>query len=112
MMPTQLTVLTSASASALKMSPVLNSIMSSPLVVPVSFDLDQRAMCRALHGIRNRLNVCLRIRTDAFHEMPREGVFDQKFRLLSFFTAPCPLVCLDGVPVDFAQACDVRPDSK
>src|SRR5229473_8713978 len=89
MMPTQLTVLTSASASALKMSPILNSIIAMfPSVVPVSSYFDPRPMGRALDGIRHERHDALRVNSDAFHQMPGECALDQEFRLLPFLDGP------------------------
>src|SRR3954468_7887499 len=88
MMPTQLTVFTSASTSSLRMLPVVYLIIESSSVIPVGADLHRGPMVRSVHCSGHLLRDRSRINTDAPDEMPRERLFDKKLGLLAFLHLP------------------------
>src|SRR5882672_5351781 len=50
----------------------------------------------------------LGIHANAFDQLPREAVFDEKLCLLAF-PAQSPISCLHGSPVDFIQLLEIAP---
>src|SRR4051812_3399 len=85
MMPTQLTVFTSASTSALRMSPVAYLIIAHLSVVPVGANFDWRPMRRTVHRRHHLLGDRSRLDTDPPNEPPRDRPLDQEFGLLALF---------------------------
>src|SRR5665213_1006966 len=105
MMPTQLTVLTRASASSARMSPVLYSIMMRiPSIIPIGTNFDCRAMgCRVQ---RRFYLLCNPERLNAYtaDETPGERAMHQEFSLLPFFQLRrAKIDGCDGWPVYFAE---------
>src|SRR5262245_27906513 len=85
MMPTQFTVLTSASTSACNRSPVRYSIIAPvPSKVPVPLDLDWGPVRCPKHCVRDLSSHALRHHADSVYQLPRKGLVDQKLRLLAF----------------------------
>src|SRR5262249_49764321 len=108
MMPTQLTVLTSASTSAVRMSPVVNLIMR-PSIVPVAADFDGWPVLSALHRIGDLLHHSCRINADSLNKVPREATLVQELGLFAFLDLPRniptgPAVRGYSFPIDFVQA--------
>src|SRR5712691_3896098 len=111
MIPTQLTVLTSASASACKMSPVRYSIMASPalLIIPVAPDFDPRLVRSSTNRIGDLLRKSLRVRTNPFDQFPGKETLQQKFGLLSVLQLALPPIRGDRLPVDLIKLAQIAP---
>src|SRR5262245_41749627 len=84
MKPTQFTVLTNASASALRMSPVASSIIDPDpvLVVPPRADIDRWLVRRRRDGGPGPCRDRGRMNADGLDKVPGKGVVEEKLGLL------------------------------
>src|SRR6185437_3652804 len=112
MIPTQLTVLTIASASAVRISPVLDSIIAiAPLVIPCRPDLDPWPVRDALHGVGHPGRDALGMDADPLDKAPGEGLLDKEFGLLPLLhVRRAEIGRRHRVPIDFVQAIQPRAE--
>mmetsp|Transcript_41607 Transcript_41607/g.97687 ORF Transcript_41607/g.97687 Transcript_41607/m.97687 type:complete len:348 (-) Transcript_41607:6528-7571(-) len=109
MMPTQLTVLTIASESSFKMSPLVSSIIAVSLSVVPGRQHGHRGPVPAHgQGVRHLGVDRPRVHADALDQVPREALLHQELGLLSFLHGR-PLCCGHGGPINLVKLGQIGP---